>query len=314
MRLPPIIAIRMRILVFFALVLITTHATAADEATRPAPTMAQVLADSSPSDWRRPEPENTLYLQLPAGRVVIELAPGFAPEHVANIRALAHAHYWDGLALLRVQDNYVTQWGDPAAEDAAQRKSLAPAKTRLPAEFERDSAGLDFHAIDSRDAYASEVGFADGFPVARDPVRGKAWLTHCYGLVGAGRDNAADSSNGAELYVVIGHAPRHLDRNITSVGRVLSGMTLLSALPRGPEPMGFYTDAAQRIPIQSVRLAADVPPAEREPIEVFRTDTPAFQRLVQSRRERHEPWFVDPVGRIELCNVPIPVRRIPAAD
>jgi peptidylprolyl isomerase len=280
--------------------------------TAPPPTMADVLATSQPSDWQQPDPDNLLYLDLAAGRVIIELAPQFAPEHVANIRTLAHAGYWNDLAILRVQDNYVVQWGDPNAEDSAKRKSLGDAKTKLPAEFERSSDGLAFTLLDSRDAYAPEVGFVGDFPAARDAARGKVWMTHCYGLVGAGRDNAADSSNGAELYVVIGHAPRHLDRNITSVGRVLQGMELLSSMPRGPAPMGFYTEAAQRIPIRSIRLAADVPAADRSAIEVMRTDTATFQRLIQARRERHEQWFVEPVGKIELCNVPIPVRTPPA--
>lgn len=274
----------------------------------PAATLAEVLAASSAADWRRPDPENTLYMDLPGGRVVIELAPQFAPEHVANIRTLAHARYWDGLAIVRVQDNYVAQWGDPEAGNPEHRRAPGEARARLPAEFERDAADSGFRRIDSRDAYAPQVGFVDGFAAARDPARGKVWMAHCYGLVGAGRDNPADSSNGAELYAVIGHAPRHLDRNITPVGRVLSGIEHLSSLPRGPAPMGFYTDPAQRTPIRSLRLASDLPESERLPIEVFRTDTPAFERLVQARRVRHEEWFIDPVGRIELCNVPVPIR------
>ncbi len=295
-----------------ALALAATPADANPNVAPSPPTMSQVLTDSSAADWRRPDLENTLYLDIPSGRVVIELAPQFAPEHVANIRSLARSGYWDGLSILRVQDNYVVQWGDPEAENAEQRKSLGEAKAKLSAEFERDSDGVRFSSIDSRDSYAPEVGFVDGFPAARDPARGKTWMAHCYGLVGAGRDNAADSSNGAELYVVIGHAPRHLDRNITSVGRVLQGMELLSSLPRGPGPMGFFTDPARRIPITSIRLAADVPAAERASIEVMRTDTPTFQQLVQARRARHEEWFIDPVGKIELCNVPVPVRLAPS--
>lgn len=295
----------------FACFVLAAAPAAANETQPPtAPTMAQVLSDSTAADWRRPDPENTLYLDISSGRVVIELAPQFAPEHVANIRRLARSAYWDGLSILRVQDNYVVQWGDPEAENVERRKSLGDAKASLPAEFDRDSDGARFTSIDSRDSYAPEVGFVDGFPAARDPARGKTWMTHCYGLVGAGRDNAADSSNGAELHVVIGHAPRHLDRNITSVGRVLQGMDLLSSLPRGPGPMGFFTDPARRIPITSIRLAADVPAAERVPIEVMRTDTPAFQQLVQARSARHEEWFIDPVGKIELCNVPVPVRNV----
>ena len=89
-------------------------------------TMQQVLDASAPADWRRPDPAHTLYLDLPAGRVVIELAPIFAPHHVANIETLAHEHYFDGLAILRAQDNFVVQWGDPAAGEAVGQKGKLP--------------------------------------------------------------------------------------------------------------------------------------------------------------------------------------------
>ena len=79
-------------------------------------TMADMLAASKPADWRTLDPDNTLYLDLAAGRVIIELAPAFAPLHAKNIRTLAHEHYFDGLAILRVQDNFVTQWGDPDSD------------------------------------------------------------------------------------------------------------------------------------------------------------------------------------------------------
>lgn len=272
-------------------------------------TLADVLAAASDGDWRRPDPENTLYLEIAGGRVVIELAPQFAPEHVANLRTLARAGYWDGLAILRVQDNYVVQWGDPDADDADQRRPLGDARERLPAEFSLIAPELPFTALDGGDLYAPQAGWVDGFPAARNPADGQTWMAHCYGLVGAGRDNAADSSNGTQLYVVIGHAPRHLDRNITSVGRVLKGIEHLSSLPRGGGVMGFHQHREDMPVIQRIRLAADVAQAERSRIEVFRTDTPAFARLIEARRHRHEEWFVSPVGKIELCNVPIPVRE-----
>jgi len=281
----------------------------AEEASPAPPTTADVIEHSQPSDWRRPDPENTLYLDLPGGRVVIELATQFAPRHAANIRALARQHYWDGLAILRSQDNYVVQWGDPnAGEQAA--KDFGRAEKQLQAEFTHASKGLSFTALPEADPYAAQVGWVDGFPAARDPATKQTWMAHCYAAVGAGRDTAADSGNGAELYVVIGHAPRHLDRNITLVGRVLQGMELLSVLPRGKGPLGFYETAAERVPIKAMTLASEVPATERVALEVFRTDTPSFERLVEARRNRREEWFIDPVGKIELCNVPIPVRQI----
>ena len=225
-------------------------------------TMQQVLEATTAADWRQPDPASTLYLDLASGRVIIELAPGYAPLHASNIKTLVRGHYFDALAILRVQDNFVTQWGDPDAGDAAKARSLAAASKTLAPEFERAiDARLAFTRLPDGDVYAPEVGFSDGFPVARDPKAGKTWLAHCYGMVGAGRDNGVETGNGSELYVVIGQAPRHLDRNIALVGRVVQGMELLSALPRGSDAMGFYDKPEQRLPIKSVRLEADVPAA-----------------------------------------------------
>lgn len=274
----------------------------------PPPTTAGVLAASTPADWRRPDPENVLYLELDSGRVVIELAPQFAPLHADNIRTLVCAGYFDGLKVIRSQENYVVQWGDPHADDPEKARPLGAAKATLPPEFTRPMQGLDFTVLADGDVYAPEVGFSGGFHAARDPEAGQAWLAHCYGVLGVSRGGTADSSSGAGLYVVIGHAPRHLERNITAVGRVLQGMELLSTLPRGTGPLGFYTDPAQHVPVRAMRIAADVPAAERTALEVFRTDTAAFAQLMQARRSRREEWFLHPVGKVELCNVPIPVR------
>lgn len=288
---------------------LATPSLAAEPDAKPAKpkSMQDILDASKPGDWRALDPANTIYLDLAAGRVVIELAPTFAPAHVANIRALAHEGYWNGLSINRSQDNFVVQWGDPA-EDEKQRKPLGSAKAKVPAEFSRSSAGLTFDALPDKDGWAPQVGFVDGFPAARDPKAETAWLAHCYGAVGAGRDVAADSSNGTELYVVTGQSPRQLDRNITVVGRVVQGMEWLSVLPRGTGPLGFYEKPEQRVAIKSIRLAADVPESERVPLQMLRTDTPLFEELVEARRNRRDDWYKQPAGHIDLCNVPLPTR------
>jgi peptidylprolyl isomerase len=186
---------------------------------------------------------------------------------------------------------------------------------RRSALFERDwNPKLPFPRMPDGDVYAPQAGFSGGFPVARDPKTGKAWLIHAYGMVGSGRDDAPNTGGGTELFVVIGQAPRDLDRNDTLLGRVVQGMDLLSTLTRGPAPMGFYEDPALRTPILRVRVAADVPLAERTQLEVLGTDTPLFGKLIESRRNRREPWFHRPAGRIDVCNIPIPVRKITAAS
>ena len=282
---------------------------AAESPRHKAPTMAEVLAASQPGDWRPLDPENTLYVEFMNGRVVIELCPVFAPQHVANVKALAREHYYDGLAIIRSQDNYVVQWGDPDAEKLDLARKIQHAQKTLPAEFERAfDRKIPFTRLPDGDVYAREVGFSGGFPVARDRRSGKMWLVHGYGMVGAGRDVDPNSGGGTELYLVIGQAPRHLDRNVTLLGRVVQGMPLLSALSRGTGAMGFYKQPEQRVPIKSIRVAADVPAAEHSTLEVMRTDTPIFQKLIESRRNRREEWFQVPAGRIEIGNVPIPVR------
>ncbi|WP_312711532.1 peptidylprolyl isomerase [Stenotrophomonas sp.] len=268
----------------------------------------QILAASPDSDWRTPDPANLLYMNLEGGRVIIELAPAFAPAHVANIQTLAREHFWDGESIYRAQDNFVVQFGDADADEAAKAKPLGSAKRRLPAEFQRDSKGLKVTVLPDRDGWADRTGFVDGFAVGQDAQDGKTWLAHCYGALGAGRSNEEDSSIGAELYVVTGQSPRQLDRNITLVGRVLQGMELLSALPRGPAPMGFYADAAQRTPIRSIQRASDVPAAERPALQVLRTDSKTFADTVEARRNRVDDFYKRPAGHIDLCNIPVPVR------
>ncbi len=294
---------------FALLLLLVEPAIAADASKRKPLTMAEVLAASQAADWQALDPENTLYLELASGRVVIEMAPNFAPLHVANVKALGREHYYDGLSIVRAQDNYVVQLADPNAENPDLARKIQHAKRTLPPEFDRASdAKLPFSRLPDGDVYAPQVGFSGYFPVARDPKSGRTWLIHCYGMVGAGRDAPAESGGGTELYVVIGHAPRHLDRNVTLLGRVVQGIELLSALPRGAGALGFYEKPEQRVPIKAIRVAADVPLAERTDLQVLRTDTPLFKDLIESRRNRRDNWFKFQVGHIEICNVPIPVR------
>ena len=268
----------------------------------PVRALSEILEQSPASDWRAVDQNNLLYMQLPAGRVIIELAADYTPLHTTNIQALARAHYWDGAAIVRSQENYVVQWG----RDEADPKPTGEATTTLAPEFDRARSGVQITRLPDPDSYAREVGFASGFPVASNGNR--TWMAHCYGMVGAGRGDTADSGSGAELYVVIGHAPRHLDRNIATVGRVLQGMELLSTMPRGTGPLGFYETPGERTTIQSVRLGSELPASERVNLEALRTDSATFRDVIESRRFRRESWFLDPVGHINLCNVPLPVR------
>ena len=269
-----------------------------------APSMADILKNAPPTAWRLIDPARTLYLDLPTGRVIIELSPSFAPHHVENVVKLVRAGFFDGLTVVRVQDDYVAQWGDADAT-----KPLGGAEKSLKPEFDRPyGAAESFSLLPDRDVYAPRVGFSDGFPAARDPATRRSWLTHCYGMVGVGRDVGADSGSGMELYAVIGHAPRHLDRNVTLVGRVVRGIEVLSSLPRGTGDLGFYKTVAEHVSITRVRLAADLPLPDQIRLEALRTDSSTFAALLQNRRFRRDEWYKTAAGRIDLCNMPLPVR------
>jgi len=270
-----------------------------------AATPNDIVTGAPASAWKAIDPEELILLTLEGGRqVVIQLAPRFAPVHVANIRTLARAGWFDGAAVTRVQDNYVVQWARP---DGGPTRP-AGVGAHPPAEYERPAAGLAFRPLGFRDSYAAETGYADGWPVARDGAA--AWLVHCYGMVGVGRDMSPDTGDGTELYTVIGQAPRHLDRNIALVGRVVEGMEWLSARPRGTGPLGFYQDKAEALPIRSARLAGDLPVEQRPRFEMLDQASPVFGQWVQARANRKDDFFIRPAGALDICNAQAPIRRM----
>jgi peptidylprolyl isomerase len=284
----------------------TLAADPAAPAAKPKPGTAEILAASPASAWRPLVDAHTLYMELPAGRVIIELEPALAPHTVANIEALVRMHWFDGGAVVRVQDNFVAQWSNPDTT----RKLPDNLRTLAP-EFSAPMNAAPFTELPDRDGYAPQVGFINSFPAARDPAKGRAWLAHCYGAVGVGRDNDPASGNGSELYAVIGQAPRWLDGNVTVVGRIRQGVELLAMLPRGTEAMGFYAKPSENDPIRRVTIAADLPPEQRTRLEVLRTDSPTYTAVVEARRNRTDEWYLRPAGYIDLCSAPLPVRAAP---
>jgi peptidylprolyl isomerase len=269
-------------------------------------TPTDIVAAAPASAWTAIPAEDLLVLDLKGGgQVVIQLAPQFAPVHVANIRALARAHWWDKAAIYRVQDNYVVQWGNNETE----RPLPASVVAKPPAEYHRALKGLAVHPLGYPDAYAPRTGFALGWPIAYDPKGGTANLTHCYGYVGVGRDLAPDTGTGGELYAVIGHAPRHLDRNIALVGRAVAGMEHMSALPRGTDALGFYKERSQDVPIVNVQIASDMSAGKRPEFEYMTSNSSSFAAYLNARANRHDDFFIRPAGGVDICNAPVPVRR-----
>jgi peptidylprolyl isomerase len=283
-----------------------------------APAPSEIVAAAPTGDWAAIPATDLLVMDLPPDaqqhprRVVIQLMPPpFSQGWIGNIRKLAAAHWWDGLAITRVQDNYVAQWGDGDAEDHAKAKPL-PEGLSTVAERAYVTPQAGWAAAgklpqQARDAYAPHTMLKHGWPLGFD--RQGQWPVHCYGMVGVGRNLSPDTGSGAELYAVIGHAPRHLDRNIALVGRVIEGIEYLSSLPRGTGPLGVYETVAERVPIVSIRQGSAV--AGLPAYQYLSTESASFARYADARANRRDPFFIRPAGGADICNIPVPVRRAP---
>ena len=282
-------------------------ATAAAAQTGPTPD--GLLKASPAADWRAIDPADTLYMDLPQGRVVIELNPLVAPNHVANIKKLVREGFFDGLAVDRLQAGFVAQWGDGDADDDAKARSYGAASKALKAEFTAKGVPSEaFTPWPDRDPYAEQPGFVNDMPAGRDPKTGEVWLAGCPSIVGAGREAGADTGSGGELYAVIAQQARKLDRNLTHVGRVVQGYDILANLKPGTQAMGFYK-TEDRTPILRVRVAADLPAAERLSLEELRSDSKTFAALADLKRYAKNDFYQVPPGAVELCNAPLTVRR-----
>lgn len=314
---------------------------AAEPVAAPLLTPNDIVAAAPATDWTRIAPTDLVVMDLAPDalgrprRVVIQLMPApFSQGWVENIHKLVAARWFDGVAVVRVQDNYVVQWGDPDGEMPGKAKVLpkgltvvpessyvAPASALHAKNLEeqlsdvasvaglmaqmKGSQWLDRSTLRNRDPYALVNGFESGWPVAADGTSG--WPVHCYGMVGVGRGLSPDTGTGAELYTVIGQAPRQLDRNIALVGRVIEGIEHLSSLPRGTGPLGFYETAQERTPIVSVRTGSEV--ADLPPYEYLSTESASFTAYADKRANRKDDFYIQPAGGVDVCNVPVPVRR-----
>lgn len=308
----------------------------AQESEAPPPSPSDVVNAAPQEAWTVIAAEDLLVMTLAPDangterEVIIQLMPDpFSQGWVANIRTLARAQWYDGTSVNRVQDNYVVQWGDPNYDNPESGGKAKPLPDNLQVMQESDyaasiaqwGAGRAARSVTSPftvlvDNYAAAAEFLEGWPIGVQNAPESVWPVHCYGMVGVGRNYSPDTGSGAELYTVIGHAPRHLDRNIALVGRIIEGMEHLSSLPRGKGALGFYAqdEADKRTPILSIRVASDLPESDRPQFEYLSTETETFARYAEARANRRDPFFIVPAGGADICNIPVPVRRFEYTD
>lgn len=268
-----------------------------------APKSPSEIAQAAPlAAWSQIDADNIVIFTLKDGKqFTIELADKLSPIHVNNIKKLVRAGWFEKTSIVRVQDNYVVQWGAPENTKLPDGINLKPQEEY---EFLKPK---NFVALPFKDTFAAQTGYVNSWPVATDGK--KAWPVHCYGAIGVGRDMAPDTGTGQELYTVIGQSPRHLDRNINISGRILSGMENLTAQSRGTGTMGFYEKEEEKQPIISAKIASDLPEALRPKYQVLRADTKTFQEWLHAKANRGAPFFIKPAGAVDICNALLPIRK-----
>jgi len=276
-------------------------------------------AADDPGGWRKVDPANLLLIETKYGTTAVELAPAFAPNHVARMHALAAAHFYDGTTFYRVIEGFVAQGGvgeDTAAtKDKPKDPGIEKKWPALKAEFERPwGQDTKFTALGSPDLFAKQTGHVGGFPVGRDPKTKTEWIIHCPGTFAFARDDKADTAT-TEFYVVIGEAPRRLDRNLTAFGRVIDGMDYLQKLQRGDPSVdnGVIADKTKQDAIVSIKFATDIPEAQRPAYEVMRTDTKTFAAWKAKKKNPAPGFYVrQPPPVLDICLAPVPSRKVAA--
>lgn len=262
-------------------------------------TPAQVLEKATDADWRPLDPENSLYMDLPAGLVVIELRPDFAPGHVARVKELTREGFYDGLTFHRVIEGFMAQGGDPKGDGTG-----GSDKPNLQAEFSRDVSAVEGFRQIGRDRIAPRVGYVDGMPAAAQPEGLRSFLTtnhvalwpvHCPGVMSMARATDPNSAN-SQFFLMIGDSRLNLDRRYTAWGWIVDGFEATRRIVRGEPP-------SRPTPIIRVRVGSDIPASERADIRVMKTDNPIFTDYLKARGQLSEDGYVK-----DICEIRVPVK------
>jgi peptidylprolyl isomerase len=283
----------------FAMTLAAVSPAFADDDDENKPTPRSIVENAPESDWRGLDPENTLYMDLPAGTVVIELRPDFAPGHVSRIKELTREGFYDGLTFHRVIEGFMAQGGDPKGDGTG-----GSSKPDLKAEFTRDSTEVEGFREIGRDRIAPRLGYVDGMPTAAEPEgvrtflkngRADVWPVHCPGVMSMARATDVNSAN-SQFFLMIGDSRLNLDQRYTAWGWIVDGYEATRRIVRGEPP-------SRPTPIIRMRVEADIPASEREDIKVLKTDSQTFTDYLKAAGDLSDTGYIK-----DICEIKVPVK------
>ena len=253
--------------------------------------------------WRTPELTNLVYMQLDSGLVIVQLAPFMAPINVGQFESLIKDGFYDGLDFYRVIDGFVAQGGDVTQSRLHEHAKQLPAELTRAYNGSGDSSNDPFVLVQSGEFMAPQTGFLNGFAAGRDPSTLQEWLLHCPGVVAFGRNNELNTAS-SEFYIAIGQAPRHLDRNMSVLGKVIYGMHHVQRIKRASVNVssGVIEDPTKRTKIVWARLANDVPVQQRVNVQVQNEHSDAVAtRLARGRTLENEFFHFRGNGNLDVC-------------
>jgi peptidylprolyl isomerase len=264
----------------------------------PPPTAQTTIADT---DWRTVPAENLMVIETTKGRVLVELMPEIAPLHVERMKVLTRRGFFDGLVWHRVIDWFMAQTGDPLGNGEGQ--SPYP---DLKAEFtfRRDTV-MPFAPV--AEPMGARVGFLQALPVQTQPdaafaltADGKVhgWGLYCPGVAGMARDEGNDTAN--SQFFIMRQAYPALDKRYTIWGVTVAGLDVIRSLQAGDGDNGMMAQATPDR-MTRVRIAADIPEAERPTVQVLSTGSPRFRALVDEARTARGADF-------SVCDVTLPAQ------
>ncbi len=248
-------------------------------------------------NWVELDPEYTLYVYVPAGRIDIALSKDFAQDHVERLKLLAREGYYEGIPFLRVITGYISQATDPFEFDipGTVRRPFNSVSPTIQGQFDRPSGpDLAFVGIRQADEFREQEGYVNGFPAMQNLDDGRAWITGCTGVVGMPRD--IDPNSGSTGFWIAHQSMRQHDRNHTTFGRVVGGLDHALMMPPA-----IAEDASTWTVIDSVRVAADLPQKQRTRYRIRNTNSESFTAHLDSLRNPQTEWYQTLPRRLDVC-------------
>lgn len=252
-------------------------------------------ATAQTADWRPLDLENTLVIETSKGRIVVEMSPRAAPNHVERIKTLARAGFYDGLIFHRVIGDFMAQTGDPLGTGAG-GSELPNVGDEF--SFKRDLGAGFGEATNVR---GRSTGFIGSLPVVTGSddalflsasASVETWGAFCPGVVAMARQQENNTAN-SQFFLMRG-SERNLDRNYTAFGYVVQGLDVVYRLNPGEPPR-------QPDKMTSVRIASEMPAAEQPGLRVMDVRSAAFQALVAKRKKEEGDGF-------DICSLQLPAQ------